>query len=217
MEFTDPFYRSAKVPLEFGKGKSPVRFFGATGEEADRYGESVSVLAYRPVDGSYALEISCKGMDDKVILYCPSKAQDFATACRWIKEWRMNFDKSDALPGNWDDRHLHEGDEVRVPYVTLDATADFADLLQGGRYHGNADDPWKIRIAEQKAKFKLHEQGASVRAEASIEADPFFTEPETYPRRFIYDRPFFVFLWREKAEWPYLGVWVGDVSALRKF
>lgn len=217
VEFVKPFFRSKAVPLAFGAGKTPVSFFGATADHAEDYGDALKVLVYRPVDGSHALEISCKGGDDKVILYRPSKAQDFATACRWIREWRKGFDANAALPGGWDDRHLHEGDEVRVPYVSLDAAADFSESLRGGRIYGKPGDPWRVRRAEQITKFKLHEQGASVRVEASIEADPFAAEPRNYPRRFIYDRPFFVFLWREKAEWPYLGVWVGDDSALRKF
>lgn len=217
VEFAKPFYRSKAVPMEFGGGKSPVRFFGATGDEAEDYRSVVKVLAYRPVDGSHALEIGCKGGDDRVILYRPAKGQDFATACRWVRTWRKAFDPKDALPGVWDDRQLHDGDEVRVPYVSLDAAADFSGLLKGGRFHGIVGDPWTIRRAEQKTKFELHEKGASVRAEASMEVDPFYDDPRNYPRRFIYDRPFFVFLWREKAEWPYLGVWVGDDSALRKF
>lgn len=217
VEFEKPFYRSAKAPLEFGLGKIPVRFFGTDGDNAESFGESVEVLSYRPVDGSFALEVSCKGTDEKVILYRPAKAQDFATACRWVGQWRKDFDVKAALPGNWDERLLHEGDEVRVPYVSLDATADFAGALQGGRFYGKPGDPWAIRIAKQKTKFELHEKGARVRVETSIEADPFSEEPRNVPRRFIYDRPFFVFLWREKAEWPYLGVWVGDASALRKF
>ncbi len=217
VEFVKPFYRSKAVPMEFGAGKSPVRFFGATGDESEEYRSVVKVLAYRPVDGSYALEIGCKGGDDRVILYRPGKVQDFATACRWIRTWRMAFDPKDALPGVWDDRQLHDGDEVQVPYVSLDAAADFSGLLKGGRFHGIVGDPWTIRRAEQKTKFELHEKGASVRVEASMEADPFASPPPNFPRRFIYDRPFFVFLWRENAEWPYLGVWVGDDSALRKF
>ncbi len=217
VEFVKPFYRSKAVPMEFGAEKSPVRFFGATGDLADEYGEAVKVLAFRPVDGSHALEISCKGGDDKVILYRPSKAQDFTTACRWVRKWREDFDGNAVLPGGWDDRKLHVGDEVRVPYVSLDAKADFAGLLRGDRFHGDPRLPWRIRIAEQKTKFELHEKGARARVDVSMEADPFAADPRTIPRRFIYDRPFFVFLWREKAEWPYLGVWVGDVSALRRF
>jgi hypothetical protein len=73
--------------------------------------------------------------------------------------------------------------------------------------------------AEQKTKFALSEKGAEARVEVSIEAGPFGPAPEpppVTPRKFIYDRPFFIFLWRDKAEWPYIGVWVGDTTALQK-
>lgn len=215
--FEKPFFKSSKIPLVFGEKKEKVRFFGATGDLTDTYGETVKVLAYRPVDGSLALEISCKGGDDTVILYMPPEGQDFATACRWLREWRKTFKWNEELPGNWNDRLLHERDEVRVPYVSLDVKNEMAGWLQGGRYYGNAGDPWRIVRAEQKTQFDLHEKGARVRVEESIQLDPFSGTPPTVPRRFHFDRPFFVFLWREKAEWPYFGAWIGDTSALRKF
>jgi hypothetical protein len=215
VEFVKRFYRSAKVPMNFGEAKSPVRFFGTNGDHSELYGDAVRVLAYRPVDGSHALEISCKDVDDKVILYLPAKAQHFASACMWIREWRRIWKSGNG--GNWDDRHLHEDDEVRVPYLSLDATSEFASQLQSGRFYGQPGDPWAIRRAEQRTKFELFEKGARVRVETSMEADPFGGEPLIVPRRFVYDRPFFVFLWREKAEWPYLGVWVGNASVLQKF
>jgi len=218
VEFEKPFHKSSGIPLKFGKEKIEVRFFGTKGDLADMYGDAVKVLAYRPVDGSHALEISCKDADDKVILYLPPAEQDFATACKWIREWRKTHDSNAELPGSWNDRRLHEGDEVRIPYVSLDVSNDLAGELQSGRIHGNAGDPWMIRRAEQRTKFELHEKGARVRAEVSIEADPFgAAPPRAVPRRFIHDRPFFVFMWREKAEWPYLGIWVGDASALQGF
>jgi hypothetical protein len=218
VEFAKPFYRSAKVPLKFGDGKDPVHFFGTTGDLAGFQGDSVKVLAYRPVDGSHALEVSCKRGDDTVVFYMPPAGQDFATACKWLREWRKTYDRNAELPDGWNDRSLHEGDEVRVPYVTLDVTEDLAGQLQGGRFYGKAGDPWAIRRAEQRTKFELHEKGARVRVVDSIQADPFGgAPPPAFPREFFYDRPYFVFLWREKAEWPYLGVWVGDTSALRKF
>jgi hypothetical protein len=212
VEFEKRFYRSAKVPLHFGASKSPVFFFGTKGKIAREHREVVKVLAYRATDRSQALEISCKGADDKVILYLPAKPQDFATACTWIRQWRKEWQAGEW--GGENDGRLHEGDELRVPYVSLDATADFSSQLTSGRFYGKPGDPWTIRRAEQKTKFELHEKGARVRVEASMEADPFGGEPLIVPRRFIYDRPFFVFLWREQAEWPYLAVWVGDTSAL---
>jgi hypothetical protein len=218
VEFEKPFHKSFSNPLKFGEEKIDVRFFGTMRTFAGTYGDAVKVLAYRPVDGSHALEISCKDADDKVILYLPPTAQDFATACNWIREWRKTHDLNAELPGLWNDRRLHENDEVRIPYITLDVSNDIANQLQSERFHGNEGDPWVIRRAEQRTKFELHEKGARVRAEVSIEADPFgAAPPRTYPRRFIYDRPFFVFMWREKSEWPYLGIWLGDASALRKF
>lgn len=153
----------------------------------------------------------------KVILYRPPEGQDFATACRWLREWRKSHTRNEALPGNWDDRLLHERDEVRVPYVFLDVRDDLAGELRGGRYYGKPGDPWTVGRAEQRTRFELYEKGARVRVEGSIGLDPFAGKPSTVPRRFHFDRPFFVFLWREEAEWPYLGAWIGDTSALRKF
>jgi beta-galactosidase/beta-glucuronidase len=126
---------------------------------------------------------------------------------------------NEELPGTWADRVLHEGDVVQVPYLSLDVTEDMAGRLRGWRFYGGEGDPWTIRRAEQVTKFELFEKGARVRVETSIESDPFAGDigPTPVPRRFIYDRPFFVFLWRDGAEWPYFGAWIGDASALREF
>lgn len=56
---------------------------------------------------------------------------------------------------------------------------------------------WK---AEQRLKFELTEKGAKLRAEVEMLAAPFGEPPPpppTVPRFFHYDRPFFVFLWRD--------------------
>jgi len=217
VEFEKPFHKSVRQALWFGQEKRAVRFFGVRGELSAGYGASAKVLAYRPVDGSHALEVSCKGSDDKVIFYIPPKEQDFATACKWIREWRKTHDHEAGAHGQWNDRLLHEGDEVRVPYVSLDAKDDLSGQLVGDRHYGIAGDPWIIRRAEQRTRFELFEKGAKVRVEASIGLEPFSdAPPKAVPRRFIYDRPFFVFLWREHAKWPYLGVWIGNAAALHE-
>ncbi len=71
----------------------------------------------------------------------------------------------------------------------------------------------------QRTRFKLHEKGAEVRVEAINRAEPYAGEikmPPMVPRHFIYGRPFFAFLWRDGAEWPYFGVWNGNDTALEK-
>ena len=77
--------------------------------------------------------------------------------------------------------------------------------------------PRRIVHASQKTTFALHERGARVRVVTEMSADPFGDAPRrpvVVPRKFIYDGPFFVFLWRDGAEWPYFGCWVGDAGVL---
>ncbi len=219
--FRKPFYRSRRAPMSFTAGngeKREVKFFGVRGEESEEVGTFVRVLAYRPSEKCHALQILCRGGDDTVVLFRPPGAQDFATACEWLRTWRKAWKPEPESSFRHNDRLLHEDDEVRVPYVKLEAVRDFAGELDSLRFYKGHADPWRIQRAEQRVEFELHERGARVRAEVSLE-DPFGGDTDgfripPYPRRFAYDVPFFVFLWRDGAEWPYFGAWVGDVSAM---
>jgi len=217
--FQKEFLRSRSEGLKFRANgeKTPVHFFGSRDVMSGELRDSVKVLAFRPVDRSFALQIDCKEADDSVILYLPAKAQDFATACSWIRTWSEQAKSVKSTFGEWNDARLHELDEVRVPYVDLDTKADLAPKLGSTRIHNNL--PWKIIRAEQLTRFQLHEKGARVRVETSLEATPFadVEVPRIIPRRFVFDRPFFVFVWRDGAEWPYFGAWIGDTTALRAF
>lgn len=207
VEFEKEFRQSMKTPLDFKVGNtvSRVAFFGTRGALSGYYEKEVRILHHE--NDWHALEISCKGIDDKVIVYLPLEPQNFGEACGIIRG---------LMKG--DGSLLRGGDDLRIPYLSLDVTEDLTGRLGGGRFHGTAGDPWRIVRAEQVTAFELFEKGAKVRVETSLGADPFgVPPPPPVPRHFIHDRPFFVFLWREKAEWPYLGVWVGDDSALRKF
>ena len=219
VSFQKEFLRSRREPLTFrsNDNPTPVHFFGSRDVMSGELRDSVKVLSFRPVDRSFALQIDCKEADDSVILYLPAKTQDFATACSWIRTWSEQAKTVKSTFGEWNDARLHELDEVRIPYVDLDTVADLAPKLSSTRIHDNL--PWKIIRAEQLTRFQLREKGARVRVETSLEATPFADAGvrRIIPRRFVYDRPFFVFLWRDGAEWPYFGAWIGDVSALRVF
>lgn len=220
VSFQKEFLRSRGEPLVFRANgeKTPVHFFGCRDVMSGELRESVKVLAFRPVDRSFALQVACKEADDSVILYLPAKAQDFTTACSWIRTWSTQAKTAKSNFGDWDDARLHELDEVRVPYVDLETVADLSSKLDSVRVYGSL--PWRISRAEQLTRFQLHEKGARVRVEVSHEAVPFAEAedgPRIIPRRFVFDRPFFVFLWRDGAEWSYFGAWIGDASALKAF
>jgi hypothetical protein len=219
VEFSRAFFRSTKIAMNFHTGQTqhPVRFFGVRGEPSDDFGADVRVLAWRPLDGSHAIQIRCKQADDSVILYLPPVNQDFVTACGWLRSWRSQFKPEATSFHAWNDNSLHRNDEIQIPYISLESKVDFAPLLGGARYCDKSPEPLVISRAEQITHFQLYEKGARVRVEVSGETHPISEPPATIPRQFLYDRPFFVFLWRDRAEWPYFGAWIGDESALEPF
>ncbi len=213
MVFRKPLHPSVGAPLEFHSsdgGKSQVRFFGTRRKASSGYRGVVRVLAYG--EGTQALQIASDG-DDCAVLYLPEKPLSMVEACGIVREWRAN-----PLKGEWgsaQDPNLHETDDVRIPVLRLENTTDFVPDLQGLRYF-KSGPPWIISKAEQRLKFQLTEKGAKLRAEEESEADP-FGEPSKLPRFFHYDRPFFVFLWRDGAEWPYFGAWIGNNASMEAF
>ncbi len=221
VEFEKEFHQSKINPLEFRAGKNNinVQFFGVRGRSTGSYGNSVRILSHS--EKSHALEISCKAVDEKVVLYLPSEPEDFSVALEKIRTMRKVFDDeaSKSVYKFQTSPMLNDVDDVRIPYISLSASEDLAGQLSGMRFYSNSGVPWRIMRAEQKTEFELFEKGAKVRVEVSIEAAPFGGPPPLppTPREFFYDRPFFIFMWRDKAELPYLGVWVADDSVLKKF
>jgi len=220
--YPEPFYRSRKVPMRFvgvDEGQSKVSFWGVTGEDSGDFRGQVRILSWRKKAGFHAVEL--RGRHAKhgaVVLYQPPRAQDFSTACRWVRKWRGQWAMlSGGDFGSHSDRSMHSGDILRVPYLELSARGDFKDDLQGGRIYGRPGDPYVVFAARQWVQFKLNERGAEVRAAAEGGMDPFGAAPPTVPRDFSFDRPFFVFLWRDDAHWPYFGAWIGNDSAMTEF
>lgn len=218
LEYPKELHRSLQVPMDFvgTEGKvAKVSFFGTRGALSDEYGEKIQVLAYG--EKSHALQIASKD-DDAVVLYLPDEPVTFERACAQLREWRLK-----KLPGKYgtvEHPYLHKNDDVRIPYVKFHNKTNFAPLLKGGRIYGILGDPWRIYHAEQRVDFELTEKGAKARLYAETGLAPFGEPPPpppTVPRKFHYDRPFFVFLWRDKAEWPYFGAWMGNSEAMEMF
>ena len=144
---------------------------------------------------------------------------DFSTACDQLRTLRKAWVADPKRSLGPDDPQIHLRDEIQVPYLKLGTTHDFAASLSSLRFYQDQPLPRQIGRAEQQVKFELHEGGARVRAKVSAD-DPFGGEPpapKVHPRSFLYDAPFFVFLWRDEAEWPYFGSWVGDATAMEPF
>jgi hypothetical protein len=213
VSYVTPFERATyeTLPFRVGETTQKVKFFGSV-NAVDLTG--VRVIHYSSALGSFALEARCKDADERVIFYLPAKSSTFAEACQTVNKWKKRevYEQED---GSLLQDRLQSNEEIRIPYVTLHSTANFEPLLQGARTFPNLNVPYFIRKAQQTVYLQLDEKGATVTASAEASTDPFGDAPDSDPRVFDFDQPFFVFLWREKAEWPYLAVWLGDASALQ--
>lgn len=215
--FRFSLHRSRETPLKFrlpGGKVAPVRFFGVRGAGSAAFSSQIRILARGP--GFHAIGIPGKEAE-QVVLYLPEKPEDFAAALVKLRGWRA--EKRTAPGGAAEDPWLHEMDDVRIPLLTLESKVDFGARLEGARFFEGEPEPWKIVQAQQQVKFKLSEKGAEVRARVENGMDPFGDPPATVkpvPRQFLFDRPFFVFLWRDDAEWPYFGGWIGNADAMEE-
>lgn len=207
VEFEKELYRSKTVPLAFKTGdkETQIAFFGTKGSTG-----FVEVLSWQPEQKSHAVRIRCKDPADSVVLWLPPAKTHFDAACLQLKDWISGYSGD----------HLTGLDQLRIPYVELSAESRFAPEMQG-TIDFERKKAMLIVQADQLTRFKLHEKGARVRSEVTISADPFGPAPKPPapppPRDFIYDRPFFVFLWKKDAAWPYFGAWVGDTEAMEQW
>ncbi len=221
VDFEKELQDSDGHPMTFvdGSGReSPVEFFGVEQAKAEDYRRHVRVLAWRPHAGFMALELRGKERaTGSVILFQPPEILDFSTACRWIRKWRADWDVlSGGDHGKHTDRSLHLRDQVRVPKLAIVSDEGLSGRLRGSRIYAGSSMPWTIGEAWQRVEFGIDEKGARVKAATAVDLVPLgpMPTPSTVPRDFIFDEPFFVFMWRDGADWPYFGAWIGDAGGM---
>ncbi|MGC4015716.1 MAG: hypothetical protein QM755_14510 [Luteolibacter sp.] len=219
--FSKEFYPSKQSLLDWGEAKIPIKFFGVAGENAEEFRPHVRVLAYHPDERIQALECGAKEGDDQLVLYMPSGPQAMQEAIQWVAAWRKGWGNAPTAGDQWNDKWLHAMDDLRVPEISLEREDEnLTGWFNGDLLFEGQVGPWRITDAKSSAKLEVDAKGVKIKAKASIEERPLGGSPppppKPQPRRFWFDRPFFLFLWRENAEWPYAAVWFGNADGLVK-
>jgi hypothetical protein len=215
--FRQAFASMRSLKLAWGEQKVPVSFFGSRGERSEKHAE-VRVLMHRPADRSYALQFPAREGDDTLVLYLPIQASTMRAAMEEVRRWRGEWPKESGGPNARDPR-LHAKDDLRVPVIELACDGELRRQLGGLIYFQGEGVPWHIVQARSSMALKVDEKGVKFAETAEMVADPFGEPPAKiapHPRWFWFDRPFFLFLWRDGAEWPYAGVWFGSAEHLVK-
>lgn len=221
--FKKHFYRSKKKPLAFRDGNGATHqaaYFGTARNLSDTYGNKVRVISYQTNPKSFVLEIATDRDDEKLMIYLPPEKVSFRKAFAQVNEALKA--PLDGSYGSLSDGHLHKNDVVKIPYLSFTQIASFVSQLKGSLHYKGHQRPYRIVEAKQITNFDLNEKGAKVRIKTVTGADPFGEAPpekkiKFESRKFICDAPFFAFLWREKAAYPYFAAWVDGPDFLQKF
>jgi hypothetical protein len=108
---------------------------------------------------------------------------------------------------------VEDNEPLVVPVINVGVIRRYTDLesraFQNPKWSG-----LDLSIASQGIRFRLDETGARLESDAYIEAKD-AALPE--PRKFIFDKPFLVYLKRRSSEVPYFALWVETAEVLEKY
>jgi hypothetical protein len=212
--FAKAFSTPKNASLKWGAEGAAIKFFGTAKDHSSNYGEGVRVL-HRAAEGkAKALQLLSAAGDDTMILYTPEQPQTMDAAMEDVLEWRTAWDKKEERALMPDDKRLHSGDDLRIPEVVLSHREDLKDEFAGNLFFEELPVPAEVSRVATMVDLKIDAEGVRFKSSADSAIDPFSGSP--HPRRFWFDQPFFLFLWRDGAERPYLGVWFGDTEAFVK-
>jgi hypothetical protein len=112
--------------------------------------------------------------------------------------------------------NLIEKDELKVPKISFDLEHRFSELQNRQVLINGVISDRFIAEAIQLIKFELNEFGAKLRSEAAITMRKMAAFRPALPRKFIFDRPFLLYLKHHDDSPPYFVAWIGDTDFMVK-
>ena len=223
LPFPKKFAPSKTQPLEFrsSEGTYPVQAFGAPKRSAEHFAAQVRILHYSNED-DFVIQLASRIKDEFIVL---AKIAQPETLAAGVKTVKMHLDSKSkgSIELMVDGRKefylntLSRGDLLAIPVVDLEVEADFPGLCNR-MFKNDGFERIRLRLVYQNVQFKMDETGATVRSMAYGGGDSFGGPPSSSkPRRFIFDQPFLITLWKKDAKQPYLAVWVASPDVLIPF
>jgi len=204
-------FDSLEKPLEFRADGGPVAVASFGIEELDDVnarGKSlqsqVAILDYLSND-DFVIRLSPYGARDEIVL---AKVNPLATLEETITDVQKRIAKPDSRHTVWE---ILRTEPLIVPKLTIGVERQFSELM--GR--DIAGTNMFVALAAQTICFRLDENGAVLESEAAVIADDFgpeFTPPGQ--RKFIFDRPFLMYLIERGASQPYFAMWVANAEVM---
>ncbi|HEY6871982.1 MAG TPA: hypothetical protein VI298_04540 [Geobacteraceae bacterium] len=208
-------YKNLEFPTEFEILNDPIVFtangretlvkgfgvnlFTSSKRQHEKLSNQVAILDYRN-ENDFILSLTSKSDDDQIILakVAPNKTllQTYAAVLD-----RMGKAKASEL---------RDGETLRIPKIDFDLSHNF-DELQNKRIMNKGWEGWFIAKAAQDIRFKLDEKGAVLKSTGFLSMLKAEAPPSAEkPRKFIFDKPFLIYLRQKIGSYPYFAMWVSN-------
>jgi len=217
-------YLQKRLPflMDFDRLKQPLRFHAAGGDaDVASFGiedfgshaprekslrSQITVLDYVGPD-DFVLEL--KPQQDVIVL---AKVPRAATLGEALADVQARIAQS---LGRDVQKELDIEERLVIPLLSLFVERKYTELI--GRTFMNAGFTTQfIEDATQLIRFQLDESGAILDAEAAVNTLN-GDEPPPEPRRFVFDRPFLIYLQQRQAKQPYFVMWVENAEVLVEY
>lgn len=214
-------YLQKRLPFEmdFDRLKRPMRF-RSVGTETDVAGfgiedfasharrekelrKQVTVFDYVS-DDDYIIQLTTK--QDVIIL---AKIPRCATLAQTLAQVKT---RSRQPKGRDVQKWLDPQEPLAVPLISLFVEREYTELVGRPLRNPGFTDLY-LAAATQLIRFQLDESGAILESEATpvvLNGD----EAPPQPRRFVFDRPFLIYLQEREAKEPYFVMWVENPEVL---
>ncbi len=181
------------------------KWFGFSREKALNFGKSGSIISWQNED-NFSLSLNSRIKSEQIILFMGPKPDNFKNA---INQLAKKIEINKTAKG-YEKMLLDIGasDTLMIPHISLNTSTNFDQFCKRTvttpSFHGHYIDS-----CQQSIKLQLDNSGARVKSSSTFVEYGF-----RGPRKYIFDKPFMVLLWRKGAPLPYLALWVNDGSVL---
>ncbi len=214
-KFKLPYFQS-REGMEFvdRKGaKTRVSCFGLRGQDegGNRELRKQPAVLYRNERGSdrlkeYVIDLDRQSQPNQMVVAMLSPDLKLGERIALVEEKLAAAEKA-KKPA--EEGALAENEILLVPDVVWSIRHRYQEL-EDRQMKGGAVDGWRILVAQQDIQFRLDRSGAELKSEAALGS-------ESDPARYVFDRPFLIYMKKRGAKAPFFVLWVENAELLRRW
>ncbi|MBU2651416.1 MAG: hypothetical protein KKA81_10820 [Bacteroidetes bacterium] len=206
ISFRHPFLKhSSPYPFFYNGKYAHVKCFGISNADSmlkdlEKICRQVEIYDYKDCN-DFIVKLKGKATDSELIL---AKIPLGKTMNQTIRDVQNRIAHTQP-------RQLTGGELLVIPCINLFTENNFEELT--GKYLANKGfEQYFFAVAGQTLNFSLDETGASTISQSVI-----VLKKGPNEGKYIFDRPFLVYMKKKNAELPYFAVWISNPEFLEKY